>query len=302
MKFLEEIVVEEFLPTFRSMLAEQLRERGRTQNDVATLLGISQSAVSKYVHGEVNTNDRIRNDEHVQELVERLAAGLTAGELTPVEALIEAEVTIRQLERSGILADLHAEAVPELADYDAIAVHDPDSRLQESSRVRASLRRGIRILENTPGFARRIPAVGSNLVECLEDADSVEDVAAVPGRILNVRGRVTIPGEPAFGVSQYVATVLLTARAHGSDVRAALNVSYDEDLVDAFETAGHVTAEFDAERDIASAIPDALADSPDATIIYQTGGFGIEPILYVLGPDAPHVARSLRDCDPESSI
>jgi len=28
MRFIEEVVVEEFLPTFRSMLAEELRDRG----------------------------------------------------------------------------------------------------------------------------------------------------------------------------------------------------------------------------------------------------------------------------------
>ncbi|MFB6139685.1 MAG: transcriptional regulator, partial [Halosimplex sp.] len=56
MKFVEELVVEEFLPTFRSMLAEALRDRGLTQSEVAELLGISQSAVSKYVHGEVERN------------------------------------------------------------------------------------------------------------------------------------------------------------------------------------------------------------------------------------------------------
>ncbi|PSQ52423.1 DNA-binding protein, partial [Halobacteriales archaeon SW_12_67_38] len=48
MKFVEELVVEEFLPTFRSMLAERLRERDLTQSEVASILGISQSAVSKY--------------------------------------------------------------------------------------------------------------------------------------------------------------------------------------------------------------------------------------------------------------
>ena len=58
-RFVEELVVEEFLPTFRSMLAEALSERGLTQSDVAALLGISQSAVSKYVHGAVARNERL---------------------------------------------------------------------------------------------------------------------------------------------------------------------------------------------------------------------------------------------------
>jgi hypothetical protein len=296
MKFVEELVVEEFLPTFRSMLAEALRERGLTQDEVADLLGISQSAVSKYVHGEVGRNDRLLGDDRVRDLVDRLADGLTDGSTTPTEALVEAEVCIRELERGGVLADLHAEAVPELADYeDAFAVHDPDSRVRAAGRVRASVRRGLRILENTNGFGALVPAVGSNLVEALPDAETIEDVAAVPGRILEVRGRATVPGEPEFGVSQHVADVLLSARAAGSDARAALNVRYDPETVATLEAAGLTAVEFDPESDLAPAMAGALADAADADVVYQTGAMGIEPIVYVLGPDAPTVARRVRD-------
>jgi predicted transcriptional regulator len=223
MKFIEELVVEEFLPTFRSMLAEALRDRGLTQSEVANHLGISQSAVSKYVHGEVERNDRILDDERVRDLVAELADGLAAGELTAVEALIEAEICIRELERGGTLAELHATAVPELAEYDdSFAVHDPDSRLRTASQVRASVRRGLRILRDAEGFSRRIPAVGSNLVEALPDARSIDEIAAVPGRILDIKGRATVPADPEFGVSEHVAGVLLAAREGGSDARGAL--------------------------------------------------------------------------------
>ena len=296
MKFIEELVVEEFLPTFRSMLAEALREEGCTQNEVADLLGISQSAVSKYVHGDVERNPRLLEDQQVQELVDRLADGLTSGDMTPVEALVEAEVCIRSLERGGTLADIHADAVPELTAAEShLDIHDPDSRLREAGQVRASVRRGLRILQNTAGFGGMIPAVGSNLVESLSTADTIEDVAAVPGRILAVHDQVTIPGEPEFGVSQHVATLLLTARQHGSDARAALNVAYDEDVLEALVDSGATAVEFDAEGDLDNALADALAETADPDVLYQTGGFGIEPVLYVLGPDAPAVATMLRE-------
>ena len=295
MRFLEELVVEEFLPTFRSMLAEALSERGLTQSDVAALLGISQSAVSKYVHGAVERNQRLLESEQLQAHVERLADGLAAGDLTPVQALVETEVLIRELEQGGVLAELHAEAVPELGDRDAdFAVHDPESRLRRTEQVRSSVRRGLRILENTGGVATLIPAVGSNLVECLPDAETIEDVAAVPGRILEVKGRPTIPADPEFGVSGHVAGVLLAAREHGSDARAAVNLAYDSGLVDRLEADGHVAVEFDPDVDLGTGIGDALAAAPDATVLYQTGAVGIEPIVYVLGPDTPSVAETVR--------
>ena len=146
MKFVEELVVEEFLPTFRSMLAEALRERGLTQSEVADLLGISQSAVSKYVHGEVERNDRLLADRRLRELVERLAEGLASGDVTPVQALVEAEVFVRRLERGDLLAQLHEEAMPALAEYgdDRFAIHDPESDVRVAEEVLASLRRGVR--------------------------------------------------------------------------------------------------------------------------------------------------------------
>jgi predicted fused transcriptional regulator/phosphomethylpyrimidine kinase/predicted transcriptional regulator len=297
-RFVEEVVAERVLPTVRSMLAEALRERGHTQREIADLLAISQSAVSKYVHGDIERNARVAEDTQVQDLVERLADGLTGGDLRPVEALVEAETCIRDLERGGVVAELHAEAVPGLAPEEAAAIHDSGGRLHETVRVRASVRQGLRVLENTSGFAGQVPAVGSNLVEAMPDAETIEDVAAVPGRILDVRGQVTIPGEPAFGVSQHVAGLLLAARRGGSDARAALNVRYDAAVRDALVEAGHPAVEFDAEADIGETVPAALAERPDATVLYQTGGFGVEPVLYALGPDAPTVARRLREVHP----
>ncbi len=295
MKFVEELVVEEFLPTFRSMLAEALSERGLTQTEVAAHLGISQSAVSKYVHGAVERNDRFLGSEPVRDHVEHLADGLAAGDLTPAQALVETEVLIRELEAGGELAALHAEAVPELTDYDrSFAVHDPQSRLRQAERVRSSVRRGLRILENTGGVAALIPAVGSNLVECLPDADAIEDVAGVPGRILTVKGQPTIPAEPEFGVSGHVASVLLAARSHGSSARAAVNLAYDSELVTALDASGHTVAEFDPQAELDAAIDDTLEATPEADVLYQTGAVGIEPIVYVLGPDAPTVAGVVR--------
>jgi hypothetical protein len=296
-RFVEEIVVDEFLPTFRSLLAESLRERGLTQSEVAELLGISQSAVSKYVHGEVERNDRLLGDERLDDLVERLADGLASGEMTPVQALVEAEVFVRELERGDLLAQLHEESVPALAEYgdDRFAIHDPDSSVRRSEEVLASVRRGVRILENTSGFAGLIPAVGSNLVECLPDAADIEDVAAVPGRILDLKGSAAVPGDPEFGVSEHVATVLLAAREHGSDARAALNVRYEESVIERLSELGYETAEFDAEADAAAAIAAALDDNPDADVLYQTGGYGIEPVVYVLAADAPSAARVVRE-------
>jgi predicted fused transcriptional regulator/phosphomethylpyrimidine kinase/predicted transcriptional regulator len=299
MKFVEEVVVEEFLPTFRSMLAEELRERGLTQHEVAEALGISQSAVSKYAHGDVSRRAEVLEDERVGDLVERIAEGFVTGDMTRVQALVEAEVLIRDLEAGDLLSRLHEEAMPELADHDGyVRIHDPESGLRTSEQVRSSVRRALRRLTNASGFAGLIPNVGSNLVECLPEAASVDDVAGVPGRIFDVKGRATVPGNPEFGVSEHVASVLLSAREAGCDVRAAINVRYDPEVVSELEAAGYDAVEFDPDAPtdpIRESIAERGPESLSATFVcYQTGSYGIEPITYVLGPDADAVVTAVK--------
>ncbi|MFB6303520.1 MAG: thiamine-phosphate synthase family protein [Haloferacaceae archaeon] len=300
MRFVEEIVVDEFLPTVRSMLAAELRDRGLTQREVAEALGVSQSAVSKYAHGGVERNAAVAEDERVRETVERVAAGLASGDLSRVGALVELEVLVRELERGGLLATLHEAAEPALADYGGFDVHDPEGGLRTAERVRSSVRRGLRTLTTAGGFAALVPAVGSNLVECLPDAAGVDDVAAVPGRIVDVKGRATVPGDPEFGVSEHVAGVLLAAREAGVGARAAVNVRYDASVVDALRDAGLTAVEFDAAvgDDAADAVRAALADrsldGPEL-VLYHTGALGVEANVYVLAADAPTAAALVRD-------
>jgi len=296
MKFVEEVVVEEFLPTVRSMLAAELRDRGLTQLEVADALGISQSAVSKYASGDVARNEAVAGDERVQALVERLGEGLATGDLGRVGAVVETEVLIRRLEARGdLLARLHEAAMPELAEYEGeFRVHDPDSAVRRRERVLASVRQGLRTLESASGVAALIPAVGSNLVECLPDAEGLDEVAGVAGRIFDVKGRAHVPGDPEFGVSGHVGSVLLAARAAGSDARAALNVRHDESVLAALEGAGYEAVEFPADDDVAAAVEAAMADAPDARVVYQAGAFGVEPIVYLLADDAAGAVEMAR--------
>jgi predicted fused transcriptional regulator/phosphomethylpyrimidine kinase/predicted transcriptional regulator len=295
MRFIEEVVVEEFLPTVRSMLAEELRARGLTQSEVAEAIGVSQSAVSKYAHGGVERNERVLGDERVRDLVEEVADGLASGDLSRIGALAEIEVLIRRLEKSDLLAALHEEAMPELAGRE-FSIHDPESDLRTDEQVLASVRRGLRTLEGARRVLALLPNVGSNLVECTPDAAGIEDVAGVPGRLFGVKGELAVPAEPEFGASGHVASVLLAARAAGSDARAAMNIRYGDDLLDRLREGGHRTAEFDADYDDPeAAIGRALAETPGADVLFHTGGYGIEPIAYVLGPDAESVAGVVRD-------
>lgn len=288
MKFVEEIVVEELLPTVRSLLAEELEERELTQREIAQAIGVSQSAVSKYVHGDIDRNAEILTDKRVQTVVSDLADGLADGSMDNVTALIELEVLIRTMEAPGeLLAAMHERAVPGLADRGPFRIHDPDSRMRQRERIRSSVRRAIRLIEETPLFVRLLPQVGANVVEMLRDGESVEDVAGVPGRIIDVEGRVEIPGDPQFGVSGHLAGILLAARTGGSDACGAINIRYSSSLVTDLRELGYRVVEIPGDADVPDSVQAKIRDAPETDVIAQTGGFGIEPVIYILASDAP---------------
>lgn len=295
MRFIEEIVVDTFLPTYRSMLAERLRDLGLTQTEVAKHLAISQSAVSKYAHGEIDRHPDIEADDRVKSLVERTASGLAEGTMSPVQALIEAEVLIRELERGDLLSELHREAVPDLAEHaDAIAIHDPEGRLREREHILTALRAALDRLERTRGFARFIPQVGSNLVYAREHAQGIDDVAGVPGRILDIKGRATIPAQPEFGVSEHVASILLAARRGGSPHRAALNLRFDPELVYELEVGGFRSVELEPAHDLSEAVEDVMRSAPDIAVVYHQEGPGIEANIYLFANDPEGVVDIVR--------
>ncbi|MFP4530301.1 MAG: thiamine-phosphate synthase family protein [Halodesulfurarchaeum sp.] len=298
MKFRAEVIAESVLPTIRAMLASELRDRGLTQQEVAAKLGLSQSAVSKYAQGQIATSDAVAEDERVQELVTELAPGLATGDVRPVQALIEIERLLGKLSGPGdLVAELHEDAVPELGtvEYDLDGL-EPDRGALERERARASVRRGLRILEHATGVAGLVPHVGSNLVEALDPASDLEDVVGVPGRILDVNGRVEVPGEPEFGVSEYVGGVLLAARGAGSDARAGLNLAFTEGALEALEGRGATARQLDIEnQSLEAAVEAAIESHPEATVLYHRGAVGVEPIVYLLGSTAVDVARVARD-------
>jgi Uncharacterized conserved protein len=291
MRFIEEIVVDRFLPTVRSLLAERLRDEGMTQEEVAGTLGISQSAVSKYAAGAVTREHAVVEDPQVQSTIEAVATGLAAETMTPTEALIELEVLIRVLEEDGVLAELHQRTEPALAEVAGFgAIHAPDSPARERAAVLASLRQGLQRLTAIEPIAEQIPAVGMNLVEATHTATDRGAIAAVPGRIIAVKGAPVIPADPEFGVSGHVAAILLAVRSAGISVRGAVNLA-PGDLLDAASQLGFEMVAFDP-TDGAETVTTSLTGSEAAPlIVHHPGAFGIEPMVYLLGADAPAVAE-----------
>jgi len=65
-----EIMITDVLPAVRCIMAEELREKGLTQGEIAGLLGITQPAVSQYLKKSRGRNvEEFRKDGKAMEII-----------------------------------------------------------------------------------------------------------------------------------------------------------------------------------------------------------------------------------------
>lgn len=291
-----ELVVDRFLPTVRAMLAERLADRGLTQQEIAAHLGVTQAAVSQYVAGEGGGDERFRTDPETVATVDRIAEGLETGEYDGYDALAELLSLIRTLTDRGPICELHEETMPELQGLGCdLCVRGLDSELRAERDVLANVRSAARTLGATPGLADYVPNVGTNVGMALPDPTDMTDVAAIPGRIYAMGGRVEIPANPEFGASRHVATAVLAATTVDPGVRSAINVATDDALLEAATDHGLEHLEFDADyEDRRHHLERRFEDYGGVPhLAYHRGAFGIEPTTYVYGPTALEAAETI---------
>ncbi|MFD1634242.1 thiamine-phosphate synthase family protein [Haloplanus ruber] len=287
-----EIVVERFLPTVRSMLAAELADRGFAQREVADRLGVSQAAVSQYLAGESDGEERLVEHPRMRATVERIADGFETGRMDDYEALAELMELVREFEDRGPICAIHEEEMPALAGMGCdLCVRGRDRAVQAERETLSNVRRAVRRFANTPEAAAHVPNVGTNVAMSLPDATDQTDVAAVPGRLHAMRGGVNVPANPEFGASKHVSTTLLAATAADPAIRGAINLATSDTLLAAVPDSVDAVA-FDAAYEDRRARLDDLFAAGVPRVLYHEGAFGIEPITYVLGESAVDAVKT----------
>ncbi len=291
MRFPEEVVVESLIPTLRSLLVRDLERRGLTQSEIAARLGVSQSAVSKYLAGRLSPDARLERDPRVAAAVARVADGLATESLGPVEALAAFMALTRDLENRGPVCAIHESEMPALAGLGCdLCLSGAASSVLAEQAALADVRAAVRAIGASPDLPAFIPHVGSNVGVALAGSRDTGGVAAVPGSLFLLKGRVTAPAPPEFGVSRHVAEIILAASRADPLRRAAMNLATDDRLLAAARAIGLVVREAPPaiERDPRRLDPEIARG---ADVFYHRGDFGIEPQSYVLGSTAVEVAE-----------
>ena len=146
--------------------------------------------------------------------------------------------------------------------------------------------------------ARLIAEVGMNIVYALPDARSKDDVAGVLGRIVRLGEAVHPVGEIAFGASDHIARIVITAMRFDPRIRSAANIRFSEAILPELDNLLFEVCSFDREKEpvgvqtmdwgVASCCGEGVPD-----VIYDRGAMGKEPMIRVLGEDPVTVAHNI---------
>jgi hydroxymethylpyrimidine/phosphomethylpyrimidine kinase len=166
------------------------------------------------------------------------------------------------------------------------------------------LERAVHILEKSPEFAQLIPEVRSNLVMAKRDAQTIDDVAGIPGRITSVHGLPRAVAGPDFGASSHMARLVLGVMHYDPERRSALNIKYHPDLVEICRKLGLRVSSYDRSNE-----PEEVAKKEGSTIswgvkiavenlngavpdiIYHHGAWGKEPMMVMVGMEVEELAE-----------
>lgn len=150
-----------------------------------------------------------------------------------------------------------------------------------------------------------IPEVQSNLACAIPFAESVEDVASFPGRIIRVGNTISTMASARFGASRQIHHLVLAAMEYDSERRAAMTISYSEYTVKRMRSLGYTVSEFDRSRtppDLAEEegstlawgvqdVMEELGKVPDA--IFDRGAVGKVPLIRIFGTDPAHIVNMI---------
>ncbi|MCZ7362583.1 MAG: bifunctional hydroxymethylpyrimidine kinase/phosphomethylpyrimidine kinase [Candidatus Methanoperedens sp.] len=215
-----------------------------------------------------------------------------AAELAKGTTLIEAAESAKKFVEKAILASV-------VIGGGVAPVNQVGHVLAEAERfhVLTNVEEAVELIQNNRDLSILIPEVGCNIAMGISGASSTNDVAAVSGRIVKLKGMTHAVGCVAFGASSHIARIVLTSMRADSSKRAAMNMRFSHEALAACRDIGLKVASFSREDE-----PEGVATmewgvseviSREGTvpeIIYDTGSVGKEAMIRIIGNDAVVVA------------
>jgi hydroxymethylpyrimidine/phosphomethylpyrimidine kinase len=175
---------------------------------------------------------------------------------------------------------------------------------QERGSILAELNNALDFLIHNQ-LGGMIPEVRSNLGYALPGAQEYQEVAGFPGRISQVGDRVFAFRPAEFGASRHIARVIMAAMKHKPELRSAMNIRFNQDILVACRKLGLQIASFNRSqepKDVkeregstlewgTSLALEGMKQMPD--LVYDEGDIGKEPMIRILGKNPMEVVEKI---------
>jgi predicted fused transcriptional regulator/phosphomethylpyrimidine kinase/predicted transcriptional regulator len=292
------MMAEKFLPAMRVVVARRLHSEGFSQSRIAGLLGITQASVSLYLaQGQVSHTRYLSELGVSAEEADRYSSLLSEDlKKNPIYAVSTLYSIWSDLLGKGALCAAHRGEYPFLAQCEMCMRTFGVNQTQNSEAIDMVIR-AVEMIETSSIFVHIMPEVSVNVAYAQGEAAGVNDVVAVPGRIVRVRDRAMSLMRPEFGASTHLAKILLEARTRMKEYRAAMNLRYDEKIEKLLGPLGLRSLVIGGKYSKAALDPvvEALSrqlkeSSAPFDVIVDLGGSRIEPSLYLLASNPVDVA------------
>lgn len=296
-----EMMAKKFLPAVRGLISHELDSLGLSQLKIATLLGLSQSAISQILSKPKNTyvktllNIGLSNDE-IESLIKLLVKDILHD---PVRTTLTLYSFWMDALSRGVFCSYHRRMYPQLSSCEVCLQKRIGPQDLERAQILARLEKAVRMIEEARYFVNVMPQVAVNIVESVRDAKTLEDVAGVPGRIVALRDRPKAVSKPEFGGSRHLARVLLTVKKYSPHLNSVINLKFDELVEKTVRSLGLKYSEAKKNiipgKDVEDAVIESVSEEFKKTqlldVVFDRGGQGLEPITYVFGEDSLKVAE-----------
>lgn len=257
-----------WLDRLHQQIAKDLRANSWSQVEIANILGTTQSTISRQMMKKPVELNASADESMIDGWANELSQSLIA--MGPQSKIVRQRLVLEF--QFGNNNTLRFDKT--LTGLDLGVDQEQKSLLRRLEWAVGRL--DIRKISNS------MPAVGLNIASSLSDATTSQEVAAFPGKITIVDGKLRHHETPSFGASTHLANVLLQVMKTDSEKIAILNVKppLSGDAVD-IEKVKTVCKNLGYKLGLAP--KGVLQDSKSKVdILLDTGAFGWEPSLYIL--------------------
>jgi hydroxymethylpyrimidine/phosphomethylpyrimidine kinase len=176
---------------------------------------------------------------------------------------------------------------------------------RESSRydVLINLEKAKKLLETNSKIATLVPEVGMNIAMAIPYLETIDDVAAIEGRIAKTCEGARAIGSPKFACSSHLAKYIIEVAKLDRRKRAAVNLKFSDKVLRLLKKRGLAVSFYDRAKEPEEikmiegmTIPwgvkvaiSKVGKAPD--VIYHRGDIGKEPMIVIFGEQAYDLAK-----------